>query len=96
VLLATLREPGERDEHIPATLCVPVPRRWTQQAGRLPELLSAGVQSSKAAAQLVSQPLAWHLWKCWCCQKLCQPLVTSWEMEMRSQTDTDLQLPCFN
>lgn len=63
---------------------------------RAAEPLFTGVRTSEAAAQLVSQPLAWHLWKYRCFQKLCQPLVTPWETEAQSQKDTDVLLPYFN
>lgn len=96
-LLVILHEPGERDELVPVP---PVPegttRRWTRWAGGLPEPLFAGMRMSKAAAQLVSQPVAWHLWKCWHFRKLCQPLLTSREIEMQSQKDTNVPLPYFN
>lgn len=102
-LVIILRELGEQDELVAAALRVPVPpvlrgamRCWTEWAGELPEPLFAYVWMSEAASQLASQPLARHLWKCWCFRKLCQPLLTPWEIESQSQKDTDVLLPYSN
>lgn len=101
-LLVTVQEPGERGELIPAALRVPVPSmpwgavwHWTERAGGLPQPLFAGVWMGEAAAQLASQPLTRHLWKRRCFRKLCQPLLTSREVETQSQKDMDVLLPCF-